>query len=76
MWLKHTLWSFSPVALLFYWGLILLTIGTIAGLWTTVIAFQGTSPTAGTTVLSVLPFFCGFVLLVQALVLDIQETPD
>lgn len=76
MWFKYTLWSFSPVALLFYWGLLLLAIGTIAGIWTTVVAFQGTSPTAGTTVLSVVPFFCGFVLLVQSLVLDIQGTPD
>ena len=76
MWLKYTMWSFSPIALLFYTGLVMLTLGLIAGVWTTVLAFQGTSPTAGTTVLSVVPFFCGFVLLVQALVLDIQETPD
>lgn len=76
MWLKYTLWSFSPIALLFYTGLIMTVVGLVAGIWTTVVAFQGTSPTAGTTVLSVVPFFCGFVLLVQALVLDIQETPD
>lgn len=76
MWFKYTLWSFSPVALLLYWGLLLLGVGLAVGTWTTVVALQGSSPTAGTTVLSVVPFFCGFVLLVQALVLDIQGTPD
>ncbi len=76
MWLKYTLWSFSPIALLFYTGLAMLLVGLGVGVWTTVVALQGTTPTAGTTVLSVVPFFCGFVLLVQALVLDIQGTPD
>lgn len=76
MWYKYMLWSFSPIALLFLLGLLLLAIGTIIGLWVTWQAFGGNSPTAGTTVLSVVPFFCGFVLLVQSLVLDIQATPD
>ncbi len=76
MWFKYTLWSFSPVALLFFLGLFTLGIGTVAGIWTSIVALQGTSPSAGTTVLSVVPFFCGFVLLVQALVLDIQQSPD
>ena len=76
MWLKYTIWSFSPVALLFFLGIMTLGVGLVAGIWTTVIALQGTSPSAGTTVLSVVPFFCGFVLLVQALVLDIQASPD
>lgn len=76
MWFKYTLWSFSPVALLFFLGLFTLGIGTVAGVWTSILALQGTSPSAGTTVLSVVPFFCGFVLLVQALVLDIQQSPD
>ena len=76
MWYKYMLWSFSPIALLFLLGLLLLLVGTGVGLWATWEALQGVSPTAGTTVLSVVPFFCGFVLVVQSLVLDIQATPD
>lgn len=76
MWYKYMLWSFSPIALLFFIGLFLLLIGVGVGLWITVLAFGGTSPSAGTTVLSVVPFFCGFILIVQSLVLDIQATPD
>jgi glycosyltransferase involved in cell wall biosynthesis len=76
MWYKYMLWSFSPIALLFLLGIVLLGIGTAVGLWATWEAFHGVSPTAGTTVLSVVPFFCGFVLVVQSLVLDIQATPD
>ena len=76
MWYKYMLWSFSPIALLFFLGLFMLVIGMGVGVWITVLAFGGTSPSAGTTVLSVVPFFCGFYLLVQALVLDIQATPD
>lgn len=76
MWYKYMLWSFSPIAVLFLLGLMLLGVGTLVGLWVTVQAIGGTTPTAGTTVLSVVPFFCGFVLIVQSLVLDIQATPD
>ncbi len=76
MWLKYMLWSFSPIALLFGAGLFLTGAGMAVGLWASAAAFTGTSPTAGTTVLAVLPFLCGFVLLTQALVLDIQESPD
>jgi glycosyltransferase involved in cell wall biosynthesis len=76
MWLKHMLWSFSPIALLFLAGLGALLLGCVVGLWVTVTAILGTTPTAGTTVLAVVPFFCGFILMTQALVLDIQETPD
>jgi glycosyltransferase involved in cell wall biosynthesis len=75
MWLKYTLWSFSPVALLFFLGLTTLGLGLLVGAAVTFLALHGTSPSAGTTVLAVVPFFCGFVLLVQSLVLDIQQTP-
>lgn len=76
MWLKHMLWSFSPIALMFFAGLASLFFGLAVGIWVTTVAIGGQSPTAGTTVLAVVPFFCGFILLVQALVLDIQATPD
>jgi glycosyltransferase involved in cell wall biosynthesis len=76
MWLKHMLWSFSPIALMFFAGLTSLVFGIAVGLWVTAVAIGGQSPTAGTTVLAVVPFFCGFIMLVQALVLDILATPD
>jgi glycosyltransferase involved in cell wall biosynthesis len=76
LWYKYMLWSFSPIALFFILGLASLVVGLGWGIWATIQAFQGVSPTAGTTVLAVIPFFCGFILMVQALVLDIQATPD
>ena len=38
-------------------------------------ALHGTSPTSGTVLLAVTPFLCGFWMMVQALVLDINATP-
>ncbi|MBK6762414.1 MAG: glycosyltransferase family 2 protein [Micrococcales bacterium] len=76
IWYKYVFWSFSPIALLLFTGLLCLFVGTGVGLWATYEAFQGNSPTAGTTVLSLIPFMCGFILLVQAFVLDIMESPD
>jgi len=35
----------------------------------------GTPATAGTVMLAVLPFLIGFELLLQAVILDIQQTP-
>lgn len=76
IWYKYVFWSFSPIALLLFTGLLCLGVGIAVGLWATFEAFAGNSPTAGTTVLSVIPFMCGFILLVQAFVLDIMESPD
>ncbi len=76
MWFKHMLWSFSPIALLFFSGFASLAFGLAVGLWVTAVAMGGQTPTAGTSVLAVVPFFCGFIMLIQALVLDIQATPD
>lgn len=76
IWLKYTLWSFSPIALLFFGGLLALGVGLAVGAWVAATAVGGDSPTAGTAVLAVVPFFTGFHLLVQAFVLDIQASPD
>ena len=74
--LKYVLWSFSPIALLLFSGMFLLTIGLGFGVFATVSAISGETPTAGTVLLAVTPFLCGFFLLVQSLVLDILATPD
>lgn len=75
MWLKYMLWSFSPIAVMLLAGIVLTVFGAAIGIWATVQALGSVSPTAGTVVLAVVPFMSGFFLLIQALVLDIQETP-
>ncbi len=75
MWRKYVLWSFSPVALLLFSGLFLLGLSAIPGAYAVWSALHGTSPTSGTVLLAVTPFLCGFWMMVQALVLDIQATP-
>lgn len=76
MWLKYMLWSFSPIAVMLIAGIFALLLGLGFGIWATAQAIGGTSPTAGTAILAVVPFMSGFFLLLQALVLDIQQTPD
>lgn len=74
---RYVLRDFSPIILFGFFGTIFLTWGTLFGLYTWIL---GSAPDAepapaGTVMLSVLPFFIGFQLLLQALVLDIYETP-
>jgi glycosyltransferase involved in cell wall biosynthesis len=75
MLLKHVLASFSPVALLFFTGLALCTFGTIVGIWV-IIEALGQTPSAGTVLLAVAPLLTGIHMLISALTLDIQSTPD
>jgi glycosyltransferase involved in cell wall biosynthesis len=75
MLLKHVLASFSPVALLFFTGLALCTFGTIVGIWV-VIEALGQVPSAGSVLLAVAPLLTGIHMLISALTLDIQSTPD
>jgi len=73
---KYVLRDFSPIALFLFLGLVLLTWGVIYGAyhWIKSIATGTVAPT-GTVMLSVLPLILGFQLILQAIVLDIQETP-
>lgn len=75
MWYRYMLWNFSPVAVFLLSGLTLLALAIPMGIWTIAQAAAGHTPTAGTTMLSVVPFLMAFVLLVNAVVLDIQNTP-
>jgi glycosyltransferase involved in cell wall biosynthesis len=74
--LKYVLMSFSPIALLLFTGMFLCAAGLAVGIWTLVITPSGASPTAGTVLLSVGPLLVGINMLVHALSLDIQQTPD
>jgi glycosyltransferase involved in cell wall biosynthesis len=73
---KHVLRDFSPVALFMLTGLPLLAWGTGFGLYTWGQSWlQNQFASTGTVMLSVLPFLVGFELVLQALVLEIRDTP-
>ena len=72
--IKYILRDFHPIALFLIFGLIFFSIGIIIGLY---IVFSSIGPplaTAGTVMLSIVPLFVGFQLILIALVLDIIET--
>jgi len=73
---NYVLRDFSPIALFLLLGAALFGWGFLFGayLWIKSIVTGHPTPT-GTIMLSVLPLILGFQLLLQAIVLDIQETP-
>lgn len=74
--LKYVVRSFSPVALFFFTGLALIAWSVAFGLWVLVQTLGPDAASTGTVILSVVPFVVGMQLLISAIVLDIQETPD
>jgi glycosyltransferase involved in cell wall biosynthesis len=74
--LKYVLYSFSPVALFLLAGLALTTFGAGFGMWAFAEAMAGHVPTAATVMASAAPLLTGIHFLVNALMLDIQESPD
>lgn len=74
LWWKYMVWSFSAVALLLIAGMLLVLLGTVAGLW--VLAASPASPTAGSVMLAVVPFVLGVQMMLISLQLDIQASPD
>jgi glycosyltransferase involved in cell wall biosynthesis len=73
---KYTIRSFSPIALFFFVGLALIAWGIGFGIWVVAQTIGPGVATTGTVLLSVIPFLIGVQLLISALVLDIQESPD
>jgi glycosyltransferase involved in cell wall biosynthesis len=73
---KYVLRDFSPIALFLFLGLILFFWGTFFGayLWVKT-AVSGIATPTGTIILAVLPLVLGFQLVLEAIVLDVQETP-
>ncbi len=73
---KYVFRDFSPIALFLFTGLPMVLWGIIYGgyIWWRALE-TGIPTTAGTVMLSVLPFLVGFELLLQALILDIHESP-
>lgn len=73
---KYVMRSFSPIALFLFTGLALVTWGVLFGVW---VVWQTVGPnvaSTGTVILSVVPFLVGVQLLISALTLDIQRSPD
>lgn len=73
---RYVLRDFSPIALFLFLGLLLFAWGFLFGLFLWVrTTVTGTATPTGTIMLALLPLILGFQLLLQAIVLDIQETP-
>jgi len=73
---KYMLRDFSPIALFLLAGLPLFIWGVVFGAyqwWSH--AQEGIATPTGTVIVSVVPLILGFQLLLQALVLDIQNSP-
>ena len=73
---KYILRNFSPIALFLLLGLPIFLWGAFFGLYLWARAFITAEPTpTGSIMLALVPIVLGFQLLLQAIVLDIQETP-
>ena len=73
---KYILRDFSPIVLFLFSGIPLLLWGGLYGSYVWWRALEtGMPATTGTVMLAVLPFLIGFELLLQALILDIYQTP-
>jgi glycosyltransferase involved in cell wall biosynthesis len=76
VWEKYMLRDFSPIALFWLLGAPLMVGGGVFGLVTWVrSSCSGHAATTGTVMLSVLPFLLGFELILQAIILEIRESP-
>lgn len=76
VWFKYVLWSFSPIALLLFAGMGLITFGGAFGIFVAVNTIGPNTASAASALMAVGPLMTGIYLLVQALILDIQESPD
>ena len=73
---RHVLREFSPVAVFWVLGALLLSWGTGFGAFTWMKSIWSRHvATTGTVMLSVLPFTLGFQLVLQAILIEIQEAP-
>lgn len=74
--LKYVLYSFSPVALFLFVGMFLFAFGSAFGLWVLGEALGNQVPSAATVMAAAAPLLTGIHFMVNALMLDIQESPD
>lgn len=76
IWYRYVLWSFSPIALLLFMGLVFLVFGLAVTVWLLFQVIGSTIATAASVMLAALPLMLSTQLLVSALQLDIQATPS
>jgi glycosyltransferase involved in cell wall biosynthesis len=76
IWYRYVLWSFSPIALLLFMGLVMLGFGLIVTIWLIFQIAASVIATAAKLMLGALPLMLGTQLLISALQLDIQATPS
>lgn len=76
IWYRYVLWSFSPVALLLIFGLLLFTVGLAIAIWVCFQVASSVVATAATVMLAALPLMIGTQMLISALQLDIQSSPS
>ncbi len=71
--MKHVLRSFSPIALFFATGFAMLLWSVVSALWI-ILTSDGTAAPAGKVLLSIAPMLVGVQLLLNAMMLDIQDS--
>ncbi|HEV7848618.1 MAG TPA: glycosyltransferase family 2 protein [Mycetocola sp.] len=76
IWYRYVLWSFSPIALLLFMGLLLFGFGIAVAIWVCFQVASSVVATAATVMLAALPLMIGTQMLISALQLDIQASPS
>jgi glycosyltransferase involved in cell wall biosynthesis len=76
IWYRYVLWSFSPIALLLVLGIVLFGFGLAVSVWLAFLSLNSVIATAATVMLAALPLMVGVQMLISALQLDIQASPD
>ncbi len=72
---KYVLRDFHPIALFFFFGILLFAVGLATGAWILWNKFfHSLSPSVGSVLLCLLPSVVGMQLLLTALILDVLET--
>ena len=74
--LRHVRPSFPPVALLFFSGLALVGFGAAVGVWVVIETLGPPVATTASVLMSVGPLLTGIHMLISAMTLDIQSTPE
>lgn len=76
IWYRYVLWSFSPIALLLFGGMLLSGIGLAIAIWVCFQIAASVVATAATVMLAALPLMLGSQMLISAWQLDIQSSPS
>ncbi|MGG7509604.1 glycosyltransferase family 2 protein [Plantibacter sp. YIM 135249] len=76
IWYRYVLWSFSPIALLLSLGIVLFAFGLGVAVWVCFQVAASVVATAATVMLAALPLMIGTQMLISALQLDIQASPQ